>query len=245
MRQGNAVISGSGQLAGGLYDNITISGSGNVNGEVNAVDVKISGSAHFRANVSSESVKVSGSAKFDGDINTGECVTSGSSRIEGHLHARAVTVNGSMFCKKDIRAEEIKINGSLNVNGDIEAESFDTSGGFHIKGLLNASVIKVNIHGGCFAQEIGGDRIQVKVSRLNIFSNLFRSLLDLFDLGDRWRLQSEQIEATDVSLAWSQVGIVRGNRVDIGPGCKIGLIEYTETVNIHPNADVANVKKII
>ncbi|MCR8657381.1 polymer-forming cytoskeletal protein [Paenibacillus endoradicis] len=244
-RQGNAVISGSGQLAGGLYDNITISGSSNINGDINALDVKISGSAHFYGHVSSESVTVNGSAKFDGDINTNRYVSSGSSIIKGHVHGRIITSNGSMSCKKDIRAEEIKNNGSMHVNGDIEAESFNTSGGFHVKGLLNASEVKVNMSGRCFAHEIGGDEIIVKYSRLNIVSNLFRSLFDKFGYGDMWRLQSAQIEATDVSLEWSKVGIVRGSRVEIGSGCIIGLIEYTETVDIHPNAIVDQVKRIV
>jgi len=245
VRQGNAVISGSGQLAGGLYDNITISGSSKINGNINAIDVKVSGSADFHGNVASESVTVSGSAKFDGDIDTSKYVSSGSTSIQGHLYGRAVTTNGSLRCEKDIRVEEIKNNGSLYVKGDIEAESFNSHGGFHIMGLLNASEIKVNMSGRCFAHEIGGDQIIVKYSRLNIVSNFFRSLFDQMGYGDIWRLHSEQIEATDVSLEWSKVGIVRGNRVYIGPGCKIELIEYTETVDIHPKAMVGNVKKII
>lgn len=244
-RPGNGVISGSGQLAGGLYENITISGSGNINGDINALNVKISGSAHFYGDVSSDSVTVSGSAKFDSHINTSRFLSSGSSRINGHLHCHEVTSNGSLSCKQDIRAEEIKNNGSMHVNGDVEAESFNTSGGFHIKGLLNASKINVNMSGRCFVHEIGGDQITVRYSRLNILSTLIRSLADQFGYADSWRLRSEQIEATDVSLEWSKVGIVRGNRVNIGPGCNIGLIEYTETVNIHPKAIVDNVKKII
>lgn len=245
LRQGNAVISGSGQFAGGLYENITISGSSKINGDIDAFDVKISGSAHFYGNVASESVTVSGSAKFDGNIDTGRYVSSGSTSIEGHLHCRVVTSNGSMICGRDIRAEEIKNNGSLRVNGDVAAESFKSSGGFHINGLLNASQINVNMSGRGFVHEIGGDQISVKYSRLNIISNLLRKLVDQFGYGDYWRLQSEQIEATDVSLEWSKVGIIRGNRVRIGPGCKIGLIEYTETVDIHPKANVGNVKRII
>ncbi|HIW35344.1 MAG TPA: polymer-forming cytoskeletal protein [Candidatus Paenibacillus intestinavium] len=244
-RQGNAVISGSGQLAGGLYENITISGSSNINGDINALDVKVSGSAHFYGNVSAESVTVNGSAKFAGDINTNRYISSGSTIINGNVHGRVVTSNGSMSCKKDIRAEEIKNNGSLRVIGDIEAESFNSAGGFHVKGLLNASEIKVNMSGRCFVHEIGGDQIIVKYSRLNIISTLFRSLFEQFGYGDIWRLQSEQIEATDVSLEWSKIGIVRGNRVNIGPGCKIGLVEYTDTVDIHPKAKVDHVKRIM
>lgn len=244
-RQGNGVISGSGQLGGGMYRDITISGSGNVNGDVNALEVKVSGSAQFRGNVSSESVKVSGSAKFKGHIDTGDCRFSGSGTVDGHLHARTISTSGSLSCKEDVRAEEIIINGSLQARGDVEAESFEASGGFNIKGLLNASTVKVNMHGKSFVQEIGGDRITVRINPLNFISRLIANLFNSFGYGHGWGLQSELIEATDVSLEWSAVGVVRGNCVRIGPGCNIGLVEYAESVYIDPKANVRDVRQIV
>jgi len=57
-------------------------------------------------------------------------------------------------------------------------------------------------------------------------------------------LQAEQIEATDVSIEWSNVRVVRGNRVRIGPGCRIELLEYTESVYVDPESEVRDVRKI-
>lgn len=240
----NAVISGSGQLSGGNYEFVTISGSGVVNGDIVAADVKISGSAKFRGNVSAREVKVSGSARIKGSVEAGEVKFSGSGAVDGHLHAQSIHSSGSLSCKDAIRSEKIKISGHLSADGDVEAESFKSSGGFKIKGLLNASQIHVRMNGMSYAREIGGDRIEVEVAPFNFFWRTLIRAAQLFGWGSRLGLRSELIEGTDVTLEWTEARVVRGQRVGIGPGCRIDLVEYSDSIFIDPEAEVKEQRHI-
>jgi len=244
MRTGDAKISGSGTIAGGFYRDVSISGSGKIDGDINALEVNVSGSAYFRGNVASESVQVSGSGKFGGHIDTGMCKFSGSGQVDGHLHARSLSTSGSLSCREGVRAEEVRISGSLATSGDVEAETFRTSGGFRIEGLLNASNIEVNMHGRCYVREIGGDRVEVRIAPLNVFWQMIVRVLNLVGIGSKLGLKSEVIEATDVKVEWTESRVVRGQRVWIGPGCDIELVEYTETAYVDENARVREVRQI-
>jgi hypothetical protein len=46
-------------------------------------------------------------------------------------------------------------------------------------------------------------------------------------------------------LEWSEAKVVRGQAVEIGPGCNIGLVEYSESVRIDPQAKVQEVRQIV
>jgi len=244
-KYGDAVISGSGRLTGGTYSNVKVSGSSVIDGDINAQDIKVSGSAKFWGNVSSRSVKVSGSVRFDGNVETGECKISGSADVEGNLHARSIKTSGSLNGHESVRAEEIKISGHLYTEGDVEAESFEASGGFKIRGLLNASQIRISMNGLCFAREIGGDRIEAKLAPLNLFWRFVVWAAEWFNRGSRFGLRSELIEGTFVALEWAEAKVVRGQAVEIGRGCNIGLLEYSESVWIDPQANVQEVRQIV
>lgn len=244
MNLGDAKISGSGTIAGGCYRDVKISGSGNIEGDLHAQDVNISGSAWFRGSVASESVKVSGSAKFGSHVDTQDCKISGSTDVGGHLHARRLHASGSLSVREGIRAEEIKISGHLRAGHDVEAETFRSAGGFRIHGLLNASTIEVNMHGRCTAKEIGGDRVEVGVSTFHVFWRLIIKLADLFGFSRHFGFIAESVEATEVRLEWTEARIVRGNRVWIGPGCRVDLVEYTESAYVDPEANVKEVREL-
>lgn len=245
MRYGDAVINGSGRLSGGRYEDVKISGSGQIDGDLHAEAVKVSGSAKFRGNVSSRTVKVSGSARFKGNVDTGDAKVSGSGTVDGHLHARTIRVSGSLHGKDAVRAEEIRVSGHLNVGSDVESETFSTSGGFTIRGLLNASRVDVSMSGMCYAREIGGDRIEARLAPMNFFWRFVVRAIHLFGRGSRFGLRSELIEGTDVALEWTASRIVRGQRVHIGAGCDIELVEYTESAYVDPDASVKEVRQIV
>lgn len=244
MRMADARISGSGSIAGGYYRDVSISGSANVEGDIHALEIKVSGSAKFHGHVASESVKVSGSSHFGGHMDTKECKISGSGDVRGHLHARKLHASGALAVREGIRAEEVRISGSLRSDQDVEAETFRASGGFRIQGLLNASVVEVDMHGRCNVREIGGDRVEVGLGPLNLFWRMMIRLADLIGFARHLGLHAELIEATDVRLEWTEARIVRGNRVWIGPGCHVELVEYTESAYVDPEATVKEVREL-
>jgi cytoskeletal protein CcmA (bactofilin family) len=114
------------------------------------------------------------------------------------------------------------IKGSIAVNGDVEYETFDSSGSFEIKGLLTADTVKIALSfGHSTAEEIGGSKITVKKGAWLIpFTNISLSKKEGF-------LTAKVIEGDEIYLENTTADVVRGNHVKIGPGCQIGLVEYT------------------
>lgn len=243
-RYGSAVINGSGQLAGGMYEDVKISGSGVIDGNIDARDVKVSGSAKFKGNVVSRSIKVSGSASIYGKIETDDCSFSGSGDVSGELQASVLKTSGSLRCRGGIRAQEVSINGSLRSYGDVETESLDVSGSFRIDGLLNASRIDIEVGGHCSAREIGCDRMRVVTTPMSLFWKAFSWLSETLGFGKRGALTAEVIEGTELDLNLTRARIVRGNRVRIGPGCAVDLVEYTEEAFVDDDASVGEVRRL-
>ncbi|WP_052475838.1 hypothetical protein [Cohnella kolymensis] len=80
----------------------------------------------------------------------------------------------------------------------------------------------MKLYRDCHAKEIGGGKINVrKASTLNPF-NLF------FKPSAYAQLFASVIEGDEVYLENTKADIVRGNRVTIGKGCDIGIVEYKE-----------------
>ena len=84
--------------------------------------------------------------------------------------------------------------------------------------------------GRASAREIGGQEIIVVRQKGG---------RGLFGRGaDRRRLEVQSVEGDDVYLEETRAGVVRGSRLKIGPGCKIGAAEYGESLQIDPKAKV-------
>lgn len=241
IRQGDAQISGSGRISGGMYKNISISGSGQMDGNVDAFDVRISGSAEVHGNLKASSVKASGSAAIRGNMEAGECKFSGSGRVDGYSHMRSLSTSGSFVGGAGVRAEHVKASGGFKVAGDVEAETFSSSGGMTIDGLLNASEVTVKMHGKCYSKEIGGDRISItEAAPWNVIWKLLSSVVPFWKI----RMESELIEGTDVFVENTTAQVVRGNHVKIGEGCEIDLVEYTGTLHVDPHAKVLEIREV-
>jgi cytoskeletal protein CcmA (bactofilin family) len=99
---------------------------------------------------------------------------------------------------------------------------FAARGIFEIGGLLNAGQLDIKLYRDCRAKEIGGEKIRIrKASLLHAFSFFFKP-------SPHARLTASVIEGDDIYLENTTAKAVRGNRVTIGPGCKIGTVEYKE-----------------
>ena len=57
-------------------------------------------------------------------------------------------------------------------------------------------------------------------------------------------LEAELIEGDEIYLENTRADVVRGKQIEIGPHCKIGLIEYSESLKVHDNSDVGQQTKI-
>lgn len=238
---GDIKISGSGSASGGKYNEVIISGSGKINGNIECVEFKTSGSSKVIGNLKAETIKISGSARIEGNVEAKEMKVSGSSHVIGEVKSQLLKVSGSTHIEGSLYGEEIGIMGSVHIDKNCEAESFKASGNFKIQGLLNAGQVKILIGGYCSVQEIGCEHIEVRANPVDSF--FIKKIIDKM-FNSRGELTTELIEGDEIYLENTNAKIVRGNNVTIGEGCNIGIIEYSGEINLSSDSIVKEQKKI-
>lgn len=236
-------ISGSGSLGGGEYARVSVSGSGRVNGDLVAEELRISGSGKVSGRTEVGQITVSGSGSFADAVIAEEMRVSGSVRIDGPIEAKELKCSGSFRAGGDVSAEYLKVSGGVRVHGDVEADIFKASGGFEIEGLLSADKVEIHLGGRCSAREIGGEKIYVERTG-SLGGALLNGLVKMLTGGGAVELRASQIEGDEVHLESTIADVVRGKRIEIGLGCKIGSIEYTETLKVHDDATVERQQKV-
>lgn len=235
----NLVINGSGSYGGGRYDKVSIRGEGTIVHDVECAAFHVYGTSKAEENVKANSVKVLGEAAVKGSMEAQETTVMGTLEIGGLARMKKMKIFGSLDVGEGLAGEKATIKGSLAVKGNVEFEEIDSSGGFDIKGLLSADTIKIVLSfGDNTAEEIGGGKISVKRGAWLIpFTNIPLSKKAGF-------LTSKVIEGDDIYLENTEAEIVRGNIVKIGPGCQIGLVEYSSDFSEDKSATVKMAKKI-
>jgi cytoskeletal protein CcmA (bactofilin family) len=230
---GSIKISGSGTASGGVYEEISISGSGKVTGDVEAKRISISGSAHFDGCVKAGVLSGSGSFEIAHDVEATECKCSGSCRIKGNVKADVLRVSGSTDIHGSAKVREADISGSATIDGDIEGECVRASGRVTIGGLLSADKVDISLHGHSKAREIGGETITVR-SRQGSEGGWFGFSWN----GGGGSLEVESVEGDDICLEATTAKTVRGQRVKVGPGGRIARVEYGESLEMDEDAEV-------
>lgn len=236
MERQSVSIAGAGRLAGGEYTHVRISGSGRVEGDVVAQEIRASGAARFQGSVKAKEIEVSGSAKFAGRVEADTLETSGSCGIEGDADVKEFRSSGAQRVGGSLRSHYVRVSGVLSVARDVETDVFTSSGKFEIGGLLSADRIEVKLVGDSQVREIGGEHIDIRASSGFIFGfRLTRGLRLGFGIGT---LTVSEIEGDQVHIEATSADVVRGKTVYIGPGCRIGRVEYADSLGVHPEAEV-------
>jgi cytoskeletal protein CcmA (bactofilin family) len=231
----NLIINGSGDYPGGIYEKISIRGEGTIVNDVECDVFHVYGTSEVKENIKTGSVKVLGEAEINGNIAAEETLIMGTMSVGHKALLKKLKVFGTLDTGGSISGNEANIKGSISVKGDAEFEEFSSSGGFEIKGLLNAETIKVSLrYGESTAEEIGGGKITIKRKR--------NSLIPF--VGQEGTLAAKLIEGDEIVLENTRADIVRGNKVKIGPGCEIGLVEYRTNFSEDSNSSIKTSKKI-
>ena len=242
-------ISGSGQVAAGEYnEKISISGSGRINGNVRCIGVSCSGSMRSVGTVEcSENVGVSGSAHFEKSIVAENVSVSGSVRIDEDVKAKeSVKISGSAKIGGSVKCSLLSCSGSVDIGGEGEAEEIRISGRISCAGLLNAEKVTVRLDGFNVTSKIGSigggeilisnDRKGERISRLPLLKRL---------VGNGGTVSVEElIEGDTVALESVVAPKVVGRIVAIGANCEIDLVQYSEKIEIDPDAKVGKYEKI-
>ncbi|MBD1379529.1 polymer-forming cytoskeletal protein [Metabacillus arenae] len=244
-------INGSGIATGGMYKNVKLNGSGKINGDIECQDMKISGSGKVKGNIKAENIKTSGSSLLEGDVEAEYIESNGSSEITGDVKCGAVSINGSSAFRQDITCEKIEVNGTSKIGGELsggkirvngsmkvaegcEGEEVIVKGSIQVGGLLNADFIDLKLGFHSNVKEIGGEKINIKkYSSLNLFKRLWDVIVQR-----NYHLEADVIEGDVIHLEATKAKLVRGKDIIISEKCEIDTVEYTDSIDIHPNSVV-------
>ena len=237
-------IAGSGKVASGEYEDVRISGSGRLEGLVRCNSFHSSGSSKGEAIECKNEFKVSGSSGFSKDVRAGAVSASGAFSCGGNLTVSDVLrVSGSVKCEGNVKSTSIVGSGSLSVKGDVEAETVKMDGTLHCGGLLNAEEIKIYFERGMRIGAIGGSKILIcskNYSKKHVRMPLFSALKG----GGDMILVENAIEGDSIALENVKAQRVSGRVVAIGEDCEIELVQYSDQVEISPQAKVGKTEKI-
>ena len=228
-------ISGAGKMPGGEYRNVTISGAGKIEGSLRCASLDVSGSGKVQGDVDcAGGVDCSGAAKIEGRLSAESFDCSGAVTVEGECSITGkLKASGAGKFKGNLRAELVELSGEIACGGDVSAERFFSEGGCRIEGLLNAESVELKLHHSGSIGSIGGSNILVRKKRsFSLFSD--RS-------GGLW---TESIEGDCVDLEYTEAAVVRGKNVNIGAGCRIGRVEYSENLTTAADAIIGEKVRI-
>ena len=150
---GDLQISGFGSSGGGVYNNVSISGGGNISGDIECNSFKVSGMGNIKGNVKAGSVRISGTASIKGNLTTLDDITiSGAGDIEGDIKTKHIKVSGVSKINGNLECEEMVVSGTTTIGGDALARKIKISGTSNIHGSIHGE--EVEMRG---AADIGGD----------------------------------------------------------------------------------------
>lgn len=240
-------IAGSGHISAGEYnEKITVSGSGKIDGNIRCLSFTCSGATSAAGDlICAEDARISGSTHVERNFSAKNMLVSGSFRVGGDCKVeQELKIAGSSDCRGDLKATRLNCAGKLKVGGGIEAEEVELAGVVDCAGLLNAEKIKIKFEGmSSRVGSIGGSDIKVycdkktrKITRLPLFSKL---------VGGEGILQiDESIEGDVIAIESVHTPLVIGRIVAIGADCHINLAQYSEEIEIHPDAKVERCEKV-
>ncbi|OIJ15297.1 hypothetical protein BKP35_04785 [Anaerobacillus arseniciselenatis] len=194
--------------------------------------VQVIGQGEIGGDVKAKITKITGECHIKGNALIDQYNLTGKGIIDGELECEEVKVIGDLTVTDSLKATIFNMRGFVTSNGNAEMEKMTIKGGFHIEGLMNVGELSVNLQvANSKVQEIGGENITIKSKSL---------------FNKTYTLEAEIIEGDNIYLEYTTANVVRGNDVEIGPGCEIKFVEYRSTFKCSDKntKKIAEVKQI-
>lgn len=269
----NLYISGVYSNSGGVFGDISVTGSGKLNGNTECQSFRSSGASTVLGDLKCQSFSSSGSTKITGRMDCGgEMKTSGALAVEGDAAAKEVRISGSgrfagevkaeelisvsgaVYCEKSIVSEKtVRVSGSAKSGGDLVAENINLSGSFDIRGLINGEVIEIVLGGGSGVKKagaVGGSRITVKRKREDEEGIVYSIITSIEKALFPSKCETNSVFVTDsiegdvINIEYTNAKTVRGNDIAIGDGCRVDRVEYSGKVTYSDSATIGEMVEI-
>lgn len=110
----NMMITGSGKIGAGTYNEVKIAGSGKILGDIECRLLRVTGSAKSEGNIEAENFSVAGSFKADKDVRCKKINITGSFKSDQNIiYAEEIVVAGTLKNDKEINADVINVTGMI------------------------------------------------------------------------------------------------------------------------------------
>jgi len=234
-------IFGVGNATGGEFNEVSINGQGDVEGDIVCAKFSLNGEGTVNGSLKTQDGSVLGTTTIKGALDADRFKIFGTARVGGNATVKDLTIDGTVTITGGVKSETLALRGTTTIHGDCNSENFECKGSFTIDGLLNAGKIDITLYGSTKVKEIGGETVRVRKESGPI-ANVVNALLQRLDF--QQRLVTNTIEGDEVVLEFTKARIVRGNYVRLGQGCEIDLVEYKGTLDQAPGAIVKEAKKV-
>lgn len=219
--QKNSVkITGEGQANGGDYERVSITGEAVISGTVSCETFSCTGNCTISEGIQAGRFRVQGEAVIDGELRADDLKSLGEITVRGH-----------------VRGGKLTIRGALTASGDCEADKIACAGVLQVNGLVSADEVELKLYGPSKVETIAGERIKVRRTAI-------QSLKQWLQKDGAAELRADAVEGDIVQLSYTIVQSVRGKQVEIGPGCEVGLVEYSQSLTVHPGSTVRRWEKV-
>ncbi|WP_042168574.1 hypothetical protein [Paenibacillus gorillae] len=215
-------IAGIGALKGGVFQEATIEGVGDVDGDVVCTNFKLEGKVKVDGSVSAQKVKLEGVAF-----------------IGGNLRSDTIVAKGKLEVKGDLIGEDLRLDAKVIVDGRCETESLHATGKLRM-GVLNAGSAHIELNGNSQINEIVGGQIHIQKQPAVSLTDWLKTP----EISPAGKLTTQIVEGDDIYLEYTAAAVVRGTNIVIGPGCKIGLVEYKTKFEQDKNAKVERAERL-
>ncbi|MEK4513032.1 hypothetical protein [Paenibacillus sp. FSL K6-2524] len=237
LKHSDLKIVGDSGSNGGVFNKVNIVGNAEINGDIDCQTFKCTGTAEIGGSLTSNVFKTTGDVITKGSLRGGEVNLTGNLNIRGSLTVTKAQLNGEIQIEEGIAGDEIGIYGNCTVKGDCQVEHFRLKGAAQVDGMLNAERVEMKLLGLSRAKEIVGGHIRIQPHSSWRWMSLLKN-------SGAPELKVEVIEGDVIWLEHTVADVVRGGDVTIGPGCRIGLVEYRGTFQQDKQSDIAESRNV-
>ncbi len=217
----DAKVTGDGTVAAGTYGTITLNGAGTITGDVACHELKVNGAGKCSGAVKADVITVNGTGTFDGTVQAAEFVVNGTADVHSSVGAGVLRVKGTLTLDGGLAAREIELRGELRSGGDVTAERLFGEGRFRVAGNVEVADIDLRLQLKSSANEITCQKMVLRVPE---------GITAVFSAFSDRELQVASVNGGELELIGTVASVVKGSRVTLGEGCRVGRVEYTEVL---------------
>lgn len=237
-------IAGKGTISAGDYDEIVLKGKMKSMGEIRCKNFKCDGKFSGVSDIDcKKELKLSGDFKNEGSIKADRFIASGKVENEKTISADSMKLSGVFTAQSDVKTSKLKASGKMDVKGNLKADKARITGMILNDGGIDVDDLHIDIATGMCSEvkNIKGKEIQIERKLRNpiitLFKKIVKSKAGVITV-------AEAIEGEDIKLEYTIAKRVTGRRINIGKGCQIELVQYSDSVEVSPKATVRTKEQV-